>query len=213
MKILFLPAQISQIPYNHVTYSLLLSTDVDYLPWKSKKSPFEACIGCDTFGKAFFAGFVWAHSQHLGSVILKEPDPILNPFLFSSAPVFSFSFPCIYSFPHYPICPPIFSHASLPSASPCPAIHYCSLWRIPGDSLSSSIPSGRRYEATKSSVVGAMFVCVLIHSHLIFHNGNDHHSPISSVIRLTAQGPADQNVFQKAFCSLVSCFCSCGFIV
>lgn len=59
---------------------------------------------------------------------------------------------------------------------PSPAIHYRSLWHLPGSSLSSSIPLGGRYSDKEQHGGSCVSLYVLIRSRLIIHNGSDHHS-------------------------------------
>lgn len=130
-------------PFSHVAH--MLPRSFCRAPFQElKRTLFEAYIGCDTFGNALFTEFLWAHNQHLRSAIFKRAWPYCQPLtIIIDTCVFPFIFP-----PHLFI-PPLFHLSShfLSSSSPSlpsPAIHYCSLWRVPGGSLSSSIPLGER---------------------------------------------------------------------
>ncbi len=153
---------------------LFLSTDVEYPFWNIKQTLFEAYTGCDTFGKALFTEFLWAHNQHLRTVIEKECDPIVSPTLFSSTLVF-FSLSSLHLFIS-PLChlSSYFLSSFSPFVPPLPFITVlCDTYLV---AASHPLFHWEKGEATKHSMVGAAFLCVLIRSHLIIHNGSDHHS-------------------------------------
>lgn len=112
-----------------------------------------------------FLAFLWAHIQRLRTVIWKEPD--LSCFLIYTCVFLSF-FPTSINFP---IIPPVlpFSLILLPFLL-SPAIHYRSVWRVPGGSLPSSTPLGERQSSKAQHSL-----CMLILSLLIIHNDSDHH--------------------------------------
>lgn len=163
----------------------LLSADVEYFACVSRLTIFEAYIGCDIFGKGFSQAFCEPITNILEQSFLKNLTLLSAPL---STPVFSFPFSL-----HLFISP--LSHLSshfLSSSSPlCISLPCHSLlfsvthtwWQ------SLIIYSIGRKVKQQSTAWRELYLSLCAHSFTFNHPQWQWPSfPISSVIRLTAQG-------------------------